>query len=100
MEEEFAVQALYGDGNDIFARDEVERCVGMIKKGLRFESLERNDFEAARAGNAELATKEVYRRRLGGNVKFLSTVVSSEFPTKIFATGVECYVCLYHCLLP
>lgn len=71
VEQELAVEALDVDRSHVLlARDEVERGVGLVEEGLRFEGLEGDDFEAAGAGDAELGLEEVDGRGFGGDVEF------------------------------
>lgn len=59
-QQEFGRRAFNVDWFDVFAtHDKVERCVGLIEQGLRFEGFEGDDFEAFGAADAELAAEEV-----------------------------------------
>lgn len=75
VEQELAVQAIDGDGLDVFfAGDEVERGVGRVEEGLRLEGFHRDDFEAAGAADAELGFEEVDGGGFGRDVDFLRGV--------------------------
>jgi len=77
VEEEFAIQSLNRDGNDILAGNKVKGRICVIEQGLSFQSFEAYNFETPRAGDAKLRSQEVDRRRLGRDVKFLCAIVSS-----------------------
>lgn len=72
VEQELAVETLDVDGaNVLLPRDEVERRVGLVEERLRLQGLERDDFEATSAGDAELRLKEVDGRGFSRDVEFL-----------------------------
>lgn len=71
VEEEFAVEPFDGDGDDVFSGDKVKRGIRMVEKRLRFECFKADDFEATRAGDAELRPQEVDGRRFRGHIEFL-----------------------------
>ena len=51
MEKELAIEPLNGDRNNVFASDEIERGIGVIKKRLRLKGLETHYLEASRTSN-------------------------------------------------
>jgi hypothetical protein len=54
VEEELAVEPLNVDGFDIFfARNKVERCVGLVEQRLSLGGFQRDDLETSSAANAE-----------------------------------------------
>ena len=73
-QQELSLDALDEDGLHAafaLALHEVQRSIGLVKEGLRFESFEGDDFETAGAADAELGAEEVDRGGFGGNVELL-----------------------------
>ena len=70
--QELATHAFDMNWSDVFfANDKVERRIGLVEQRLRLQCLETDNFESARAANAELGAQEMYRRRFGRDVELL-----------------------------
>lgn len=72
VEQELAVETVDCYGLDVFLLHvQVEGGVGRVEEGLRFEGLERDNFEAAGTADAEFGFEEVDGGGFGGDVEFL-----------------------------